>query len=187
MKLYATKIPLIANEVVASLSKEGLLELDAEHRPEAEQDLTAIMEEYLRRDRALREKVREYMHERSIPYGRYGRIRSRIADSWSHPVGDDVERFLARQFVENFMMSRFVDEVYGTDEQLYKHVIDILRTYHVDEAALRDEARGKIKNIKEGTVEFEIALQQALRDVKKRHGLLRERERDSGGGRGGRR
>ncbi|MFT4979966.1 MAG: hypothetical protein ACI8S6_005878, partial [Myxococcota bacterium] len=126
-------------------------------------------------DRALREKVREYMHERSIPYGRYGRIRSQIAESWGHPISDDVERFLARQFVENFMMSRFIEEVYGTDTVLYKAVIDILRNYHVDEAALREEAAGKVKNVSEGSVEYEIALQQALREVKKRHGLLRER------------
>lgn len=181
MKLYHTKIPLIAAEVIATLSKEGLLDLSAEYRPEAEQDLVAVMEEYLRRDRALRESVREYMHERSIPYGRYGRIRSKMADSWGHPLSDDVERFLARQFVENFMMSRFIEEVYGTDEELYKLVIGVIRGFHVDESALRDEARGKVKNLKEGTVEYEIALQQALREVKKRHGLLREREERGGG------
>jgi hypothetical protein len=98
-----------------------------------------------------------------------------MADKWGHPLSDDVERFLARQFVENFMMSRFIDEVFGTDKVLYKTVIDVLRQYHVDEAVLREEARGKVKNVKEGSVEYEIALEQALREVKKRHGLLRER------------
>ena len=175
MKLYHTKIPEIATEIIETLIKADLLELRAEVRSEAEQDLIAIMEEYLRRDRALREKVREYMHSRSVPYSRYGRIRSRMADNWGHPLSDDVERFLARQFVENFMMSRFIEEVFGTDEVLYKTVIDVLRQYHVDEAALREEARGKVKNVKEGSVEYEIALEQALREVKKRHGLLRER------------
>jgi hypothetical protein len=175
MKLYHTKIPQISTHIIETLIKADLLELQAEFRSEAEQDLISIMEEYLRRDRALREKVREYMHSRSVPYSRYGRIRSRMADKWGHPLSDDVERFLARQFVENFMMSRFIDEVFGTDKVLYKTVIDVLRQYHVDEAVLREEARGKVKNVKEGSVEYEIALEQALREVKKRHGLLRER------------
>lgn len=175
MKLYQTKVPPIAADIIASLSKEGLLDLRPENRPEAEQDLVAIMEEYLRRDRSLRDNVREHMHRRSLPYSRYGRVRMRLADDWGHPLGDDVERYLARQFVENFMMSRFIEEVYGTDEDLYKFVINILRKYHVDEEALREEARGKVKNVSEGTVEYEIALEEALREVKKRHGLTRER------------
>ncbi|MEL6344965.1 MAG: DUF507 family protein [Myxococcota bacterium] len=185
MRLYQAKVPQIANEVIARLTKRGAIDVTPENRPEAEQDLVAIMEEYLRRDRALREKVREYMHERSLPYDRYGRVRSRMADRWGHPTKDDVERFLARQFVENFMISRFIEEVYAEDEAIYREVIDILTAHHVDEQAIRDEARAKIKNIKEGTVEYEIALNKAVREVKKRYGLIQERERDRGkGGRG---
>ena len=99
-----------------------------------------------------------------------------MAEEWGHPTGDDVERFLARQFVENFMISRFVDEVYSDDKDLYKRVMGILRDQHVDEHALRDEAREQIKNIPEGTVDYEIALSKALKEVKKRHGLIQPRQ-----------
>jgi hypothetical protein len=98
-----------------------------------------------------------------------------MADEWGHPTGDDVERFLARQFVENFMISRFIEEVYAEDKDLYKKVLAILRDQHVDEHALRDEAREQIKNIPEGTVDYEIALSKALKEVKKRHGLIQPR------------
>ena len=40
------------------------------------------------------------------------------------------------------------------------------------ERALRAEAREKIANIAEGTVDYEIALSKAIREVKKRHGLI---------------
>ena len=176
MKLYKARVAQIANEIVATLTKEGSLDVEPENRPEAELDLVAIMEEYLRRDRALRERVREHMHSRSVPYDQYGKLRGQMAGSWNHPTGDDVERFLARQFVENFMISRFVDEVYADDRALYKRVIELLTLHHVDEKAIREEAQSKVKNVREGTVEYEIALSQAIREVKQRYGLIKSRD-----------
>ncbi len=176
MKLYQAKVPLIAQEVIATLVKEGSIEVAPDSRQEAELDLVAIMEEYLRRDRALRERVREYMHERAVPYDQYGRVRGRMADSWNHPTGDDVEKFLSRQFVENFMISHFIEEVFAEDSALYKRILELLREYHVDERAIREEAQQKVKNVREGTVEYEIALSQAIREVKQRVGLIPTRE-----------
>ena len=40
------------------------------------------------------------------------------------------------------------------------------------EQAIREEAASKVKNVREGTVDYEIALQNAMRDVKKRMGLI---------------
>ncbi|MCB9778316.1 MAG: DUF507 family protein [Alphaproteobacteria bacterium] len=173
MKLYRMKIPQIAHDVIAQLCEAGLIEVGNENRPEAEQDLVAIMEEYSRRDYALRERVKEHMSVRSVPYDQYGKVRGALAGEMGHPTGDDVERFLARQFVENFMITRWVDEVFGEDKDLYNKIRDILKGHNVDERALREEAAGKIKNLKEGTVDYELALAEALRDVKKRHGLIR--------------
>jgi hypothetical protein len=172
MKLYRVKIPTIASAVIEELVNSGGIEVVPEKRPEAEIDLVAIMEEYQRRDFALRDAVREFMSSRSVPYDQYGRTRGRMADEWGHPTGDDVERFLARQFVENFMISNFVEEIYAEDKELYKQILDILRNHDVDERALRAEAREKISNITEGTVDYEIALSKAIREVKKRHGLI---------------
>lgn len=172
MKLYRARIPDIASSVIGTLIQEEHIEVSAEQRPEAELDLVAIMEEYLRREMDLRETVRENMARQNIPYDRYGQIRGRIASERNHPTGDDVERYLARQFVENFMISRFVDEVFSEDRIIYKRILEVLRDFHVDERAIRDEAREKVKNIAEGTVEYEIALSRAIKEVKKRHGLI---------------
>lgn len=173
MKLYRLKIPGLAHDVIEKLCLENMIEVTAENRPEAELDLVAIMEEYSRRDHELRERVKEHMSLHSVPYDRYGKVRSQLATEMGHPTGDDVERFLARQFVETFMMSNFVDEVFAEDKDLYKRILEIVRLHDVDERELRDEAREKIKNIPEGTVDYELALAEAMRDVKKRHGLIR--------------
>jgi hypothetical protein len=163
---------MIAAAVIETLSNADVLEVEPVNRMEAEQDLVAIMEEYQRRDFALRDAVKEYMANHGVPYERYGRTRAKMAEEWVHPTGDDVERFLARQFIENFMISNFVEEVFGEDKEIYKAIMNILRENDVDERALRVEAKDKIQNIPEGTVDYEIALSKAMREVKKRHGLI---------------
>jgi hypothetical protein len=172
MKLYRVKIPEIATAVIGRLKANGVLEVLPDNKGEAEVDLVAIMEEYQRRDIALRDSVREHMSNRGVPYDQYGKVRGRMAEEWGHPTGDDVERFLARQFIENFMISNFIEEVYGEDRAIYKQIMEILREHDVDERALRNEAKEKIQNIPEGTVDYEIALSKAVREVKKRHGLI---------------
>ena len=172
MKLYRAKIQPIAHAVIDSLTTSDVLEVAPENRTEAELDLVAIMEEYSRRDFALRDAVKEHMANQGLPYDMYGRTRSRMAQDWGHPTGDDVEKYLARQFVENFMISNFIEEVYGEDKDIYKAILEILRNNDVDERALREEARAKIANVREGTVDYEIAMSKAMKEVKKRHGLI---------------
>ena len=173
MKLYRAKVPEIAKDVIHLLIQEGDIEVTGDNRPEAEQDLVAIMEEFMRRDFALRERIGDYMAARRIPYTEFGRTKKQMAEEMGHPIGDDIERFLCRQFVENLMISHFVEEVYGEDREMYKKILPILRGHNVDERAIREEAIAKIKNVQEGTIDYEIALQGAIKDVKKRRGLIR--------------
>ena len=172
MKLYRARIPQIAHAVIERLCNDGLIEVALESRAEAELDVVAILEEYLRRDMALREEVREHMAAHAVPYDEYGRTRGKIADAMGHPTGDDVERYVSRQIAENFMISRWIDEVFAEDRDLYKKIVSIIVEFDVDERALRTEAQEKVRNIPEGTVDYEIALSKALREVKKRHGLI---------------
>ncbi len=172
MKLYRNRIPEIATNVLAGLINDGDIEVEPENKSEAEQDLISIMEEYLRRDMELRNNARDMMARAGIGADQYPKIRSRMAEEWNHPTGDDVERFLARQFVENCMISRFVEEVYADDHALWKKILTAIKSHDVDERELRDEARGLIKNVNEGTVEYEMAFSRALRDVRKRRGLI---------------
>lgn len=173
MKLYRAKVPVIAAEAITSLETAGDIEVN--NREEAEADLVAIMEEFLRRDNELRRNIKDYMARRNLPYSEYGKVRKQFGEDMDHPMGDDVERFLARQFIENLMITRFVDEVYAADDDMYRKVIEVLRNHSVDERAIREEAADKVKNVKEGTVEYEIALQDAVREVKRRQGLIEDR------------
>lgn len=172
MRLYRAKVPSIAKEVIELLTNDGDIEVLGENREEAERDLIAIMEEYLRRDNGFRNRVRDMMDRRNLPYDAYGRTRKKVAEENGHPLGDDVERFLARQFVEAMMISRFVEEVFAEDRDMYKKVIGVLKGNDVDEREIREAAQGRIKNVREGTIEYEIALEKAVREEKKTRGLL---------------
>ncbi len=171
MKLYRTRIPQIATAVIERLCADGDIEVAGSDRDEAASDLVAIMESYLRRDNDLREAVRDEMDRKNIPFDQYGKVRGGIADGWGHPTGDEVDRFLSRQFIENFMISNFVGEVYTDDHDLYKKLLELVKSFDVDERALRAEAEERIKNVKEGSVERQEALNRALREVRKKHGL----------------
>ncbi|MEZ4316567.1 MAG: DUF507 family protein [Myxococcota bacterium] len=172
MRLYRAKVPVIAKEVIEVLCADGDIEVAPENREEAERDLHAIMEEFLRRDGDFRNNVRDHMDDRKLPYSDYGRARKAMAEEIKHPLGDDVERYLARQFVENLMITRFVEEVFEEDRILYKKVIGILKKHDVDEREIREAAVARIKNVREGTIEYEIALGKAIRDEKKNRGLI---------------
>jgi len=171
MKLYRAKIPVIAEQTLRILVDEDDILIDAEHRAEAVKDLVAIMEEYLNRDNDFRTAIKDHMADHNIPYDQYGKVRSKLAEELNHAVGDDVERYLTRQIIENLLISPNVDEVFSEDKELHKKIIGVFREHHVDEGDIRTEAMEKIKNVAEGTVEYEIALQHAMREVRKRRGL----------------
>ncbi len=175
MRLYRTRIPVIANAVIERLCNENDIDVALQDRGEAEQDLVAIMETFLKRDLDLRDAVKDTMSRRAIPYDQYSKVRSQIAESWAHPTGESAKKFMARQFVENFMISNFIEEVYTDDDSLFRKTLDTIRSFDVDERALREEAKAQVKNVSEGTVDYEIAFAEALKEVKRRHGLLPQR------------
>ena len=91
--------------------------------PDIVSDLVAIMEDYTRRDAQLRDDIKSHMSDRGIPYDQYGKTRTALAESRGHVLGEDVERYLARQFAENLMISPNVDEVFSDDKAIYKKLI----------------------------------------------------------------
>jgi len=172
MKLYRAKIPVIAKGILDRLVTDGDVEIRPESREEAEKDLAAIMDEYLRRDNELRDRIRDHMSDENIPYSDFGRTRKRLADELGHPLGDDVERYLCRQFIENMMISPSIDEVYGEDRAIYKKIMEVLKANDVDENEIREEALRHMRNVTEGTVDYEVQLQEKMKEVKEKRGLL---------------
>lgn len=171
MKLYKGKIPVIAHEIVMKLSEEGDVDLAEGMRNEAEADLQAIMHDYLKQEKRLNDVVRDYIGEYKIEYDRRGEIRKEKAKEIGHPIGDRVMPYLASQFNRMIMNSPNFDEVYSPDNVIKSKIFDVLRNNNVNEAELREEARQRLKNLDENSLEYQILYRDAIADVRRRRGL----------------
>jgi hypothetical protein len=172
MRLYRGKVPVIAQEVIQFLIDDGSIEVDTDNKVEAEQDIKSIMDDYLRRERRLRSDIQDFMASRKISYDRYGEIRKMKAQEHNHPIGDKVMSYLASQFTEMFMNSASVEEVYADDKEIRGKVFGILKKHNVNESELREEAKAKLKHLKEDSLEFQIRFPEALQEIRRKHGLL---------------
>lgn len=172
MKLYRGKIPVIAQEVVQQLTDANHIDVDPEMKPEAEQDLQAIMHNYLREERRLQDVVRDYIAEYQIEYDRRGEIRRTKAKERNHPIGDRVMPYLANQFLRMIMNSPNFDEVYSDDNAIKQVLFAVLRANNVNEAELRDAAREKLKHLDENSLEYQIMYRDAIAEVRRKRGLI---------------
>ena len=171
MKLYKGKIPVIAEQVVSRLADEGDVELVPDMKSEAVEDLESIMKNYLRQERRLNNVVRDHIADYKIEYDRRGEIRREKAKEMGHPIGDRVMSYLATQFNRMIMNSPNFDEVYSEDRVIRGKIFEVLRANNVNEAELREEAKARLSNLDENSLEYQIRYREAIADVRRRRGL----------------
>jgi uncharacterized protein len=172
MRLYRSQIPRIAEDIIATLQLDGDIVVEADDRPDAEQDIRAIMEEYLRQESRVVQETREFMEAQQITYDQFGRVKAQFAEKRSHPTGDDGIRWIIGQVIENFMISRYVAEVFGEDRTMKKTLMRLFRKHLIEEADLDREVRGRLKNMRPGTEKWEIEYRRVLDEVRRKRGLV---------------
>ena len=172
MRLYRSQIPRIAEDIIGTLQLEGDIVVANDDRSDAEQDIRAIMEEYLRQEARVVQDTREFMERNQITYDQFGRVKSQFAEKRSHPTGDDGIRWIIGQVLENFMISRYVDEVFGEDRKMKKTLMRLFRKHLIEEADLDREVRGRIKNMRPGTEKWEIEYRRVMDEVRRKRGLV---------------
>ena len=170
MKLYKGKIPVIAQDLVTKLVNEGDVELVPDMRSEAVEDLASIMNNYLRQERRLSNIVRDHIAEYKIEYDRRGEIRREKAKEMGHPIGDRVMPYLATQF-NRMIMNSPPYEVYSPDNIIRSKIFDVLRSNNVNEQELHEEAKARLSNLDENSLDYEIRYREAIADVPPRRGL----------------
>ena len=171
MRLYRSQIPRIAEDIIGKLQLDGDIVVESEERAEAEQDIRAIMDEYLRQEHRVVQETREHMEAQQITYDQFGKIKARFAERRSHPTGDDGIRWIVGQVLENFMMSRYIAEVFGEDRTMRKTMMALFRRHLIDEADLDREVRGRLKNLRPGTEKWEIEYRRMMEEVRRKRGL----------------
>ena len=169
MRLFSSKVPIIASEVVRKLVAEKDLETEAS--AEVERDVEAVLNEYLRLEREVTTKTKELMDGRKLPPTEFGRVKKSVAEQRGLKVGDEVIDFLLDQIVEAFLYSNNVDEVYASDLDLRRKMAPILKRHMLVEDELDKEVRGRLRHLEEGTPAWEIEYGKSLELIKRTKGM----------------
>jgi hypothetical protein len=169
MRLFSGKVDIIAAEIIRSLIDDECIV--TESPDEVELDIVAVLKEYIRTDRDLTEKAKDLCEKKSMPYSSFPKIKRQMADKVGFIVGDEAIDYIMDQIIGTFMHSRFVEEIFSEDHELKARMRTVIRKHTEIEEELDKEARNKIKNLQEGTQNWEIEYKRAMDQVKKRRGL----------------
>ncbi len=170
MKLFSGKVPIIATEMARALIDDGDIESDSPE--EVELDIQAVLKEYLRTDRELTEKAKDFCEKRGWPLSTYYKVKRKLAERQRFVTGDDAIDYIMEQIIGAFMHSQFVEEIFTEDHDLKRKMKVILKRHTEIEEEIDEEARSKIKNLEEGTRDWEIEYARAMEAVKRRRGLI---------------
>lgn len=170
MKLFSGKVPIIATEMARALIDDA--DIDSDSPEEVELDIQAVLKEYLRTDRELTEKAKDFCEKRGWPLSTYYKVKRKLAERQRFVTGEDAIDYIMEQIIGAFMHSQFVEEIYTEDHELKRKMKVILKRHTEIEEEIDEEARAKIKNLEEGTRDWEIEYARAMDSVKRRRGLI---------------
>lgn len=171
MKLYSSRIPSIASEVVDALMADGDIEVIEEQIDEVRLDVESVLKEYIRMERQVTESARSMIADKNLPYNQLHKIKHQIAAKQGFGLGDEAVDYITSQIIEVLLHSNHVEEVFGEDHDLRRKMRPVLRSQLDLDSDLDQEVRSKIKNLEEGTSTFDIEYRRVMEEVKHKKGL----------------
>lgn len=171
MRIYRERIPAIARGIVQALVKEDLIEFEPEARDEVELDCASVLQEYRRTDWELTERARDLVSMRGLDYSHTHKIKSRLASEKKFSIGDSAIEWLVNQMLEILLQSNNVDEIFGDDNDLRRAIAPVLRKELNVGSDLDQEVRKRIKNLQEGTTDFDVEYQKTMEKIRSSKGM----------------
>jgi hypothetical protein len=169
MRLYRGKIEPITEEVVRVLRESGAVEF--ENEAEARLDIESVLKEYVRLDKEVVEEAKNRMEVRGLGYNQLGKTKSAVSKERGIPGQDEILPYLLEQILNILFHSNNVAEIFVEDVEIRKKVAPILRKHMDVETELDREVRSKIKNLQEGTSDFEVEYAKVTEQIKQRKRL----------------
>lgn len=171
MALYRKVIPKIARDVIRTLSTEEAIEVDEARMSEAELDLAAVMVGYIDAEEEISREAADTLIRLGMPKDRFSQMKLRFAERRGIKVGPDGIEFLLGQLLEALFQSKNIEEIYAEDTDLRKIIKECMNKSLKVSEEVEQEARARLKNIKEGTPEWDIEYPRMLAQVKRQKGL----------------
>jgi uncharacterized protein len=169
MRLYSGKVPVIAEDIIRSVTQGGDVETESDE--EARLDVEAVLKEYLRLDREIVEEAKNRMEQRGVGFSQLGRVKAQVSKERGAPQADDVLPYLVDQILNMLFHSNNIAEIFAEDVDLRKKLTPILRKHMDVEGELDREVRSKIKNLQEGTATFEVEYSKVMEQIRRKRGL----------------
>jgi len=171
MRLYRKIIPKISKEIMANLRNDGDLEVDDTKLEEAELDLAAILVEYCNAEDKLSQDTREALLRRGLSPDRYAQVKKSLAENRNHKTGEEGLEYVINQMLEGLMHSRNIEEVFAEDHEMRRKIHQtMVKFLGIDEEIDRD-ARSRLKNLREGSAEWDIEYEKIVGQLKRQRGL----------------
>lgn len=169
MKLYKAKVPVIARDIISKLTQDGSLEVN--DRQEAEHDIESVLNEYRRLDREVIEKTKDQLERRGLSHDMFARVRRSVAEKIDFTTGDDGLIWIANQILETFMQSQFIEEIFASDADMRRKMLEVLKHHTLVDDELDAEVRRRIKNLEEGSTHWDVEYAKVLDQIKRKRGL----------------
>lgn len=172
MRLYPKVIPAIAREVIQTLTKENDIEVETLRIADAEMDMAAIMREYLAAEERVNQATREALERRGYDHSKFNAVKREMADVRGFKMGDEGIEYVIGQMIEFLLISRNVEEVFSDDPTLRRKIVTIFKRHLDVDAELDREARARMKNLQEGTAEWDVEYGRTLDQLRRARGLI---------------
>jgi len=169
MRLYSAKIPIIAREILSTLIKDEDIEVN--NQEEADLDIQAVLKEYVRLEREVTEQTKDLLESRNLPHGQFGKIKRIVAEEKNFGMGEDGVLWICNQILETFMQSKFVEEIFASDADMRRKMNLIIRRHMMVEEELDAEVRNRIKNLQEGSANWDIEYTKVMQQIKNKRGI----------------
>lgn len=171
MALYRKIIPKIARDIIKTLASKQAIEVDDAKLNEAELDLAAVMVGYLDTEEDISRDASDALIRLQLPREKFSQMKERFAERRGVKIGADGIDYLLNQLVEALFQSKNIEEVFAEDNELRKIIKECIDKAIKVSEEVEQEARARLKNIKEGTPEWDIEYPRMVAQVKRQRGL----------------
>ncbi len=171
MRLYGSRIPFITKEIVETLITVELIEILPANVKEVELDVESVLKEYLRAERQLTEEAKDIAHGRGLDYSAHQKIKRQLAERKKFGLYEDSVGYIAQQMIETLLHTSWVEEIFAEDNDIRRALAPVLRKHMQAGDSLDQEVRKRIKNLQEGTSDWEIQYEQTLARLKDAKGF----------------
>lgn len=168
MKIYRKVIPKISKDVIRSLLANHVIEIEDGHRDEAELDIAGVLVGYLNDVDKVNHDAREALQRHGLGIENLGRIKRSLAESRNVVLGDEALEHVLNRMVEALFESKHIEEVFSEDNEIRTYMHAAMKKYLGVDEELDREVRGRLKNLREGTSEWEVEYNRLIEQMRAR-------------------